>query len=100
MTRGVRRSIRALAVAAIFANVAILYTARPAQAALNCPAVVIACPLSGTCFLSQQDLLATCDAACQSTGGPTCRESPGIHIICEAKGCSSTEDELFCHCQT
>ena len=99
MTRGVRRSIRAVAVAVICANAAILYAAKPAQAAMNCPAVVLDCPLSGTCFLSKQDQTAICNTACMNAGGSTCH-AVSTPPVCEMLGCDSRHDELICHCTT
>jgi hypothetical protein len=101
MTRGARRSIRAVAVAVICANAAILYAAKPARAAtaMSCPVTLIDCPLSGTCFLSKQDQIATCNAACMNAGGSTCHATP-LAPVCQMLGCDSRHDELICHCST
>jgi hypothetical protein len=97
MTRTTRRWIRAVAVAVISANIALLYAAQPAHAALTCPPTTISCQLSGTCFFNQMQRVSVCNGVCATFGG-TCHANPNLPVQCEALQCSSTMDELFCHC--
>ena len=101
MTRGVKHAIRAVGLAVICANAAILYTARPAQGAVTCPTVVTTCSSPGTCSLPPADWVPICQAACQTAGGSTCNQRSGFPIQCEPVGVSCNGDaELFCHCAT
>ena len=101
MTRGTRRWIRTAAVAAICANVALLYAARPAQAASTCPTTLTTCSAPGTCSFGQSVWITICDNACNNAGGPTCIERSNLPPQCEPVGVSCHGDaELFCHCAT
>ena len=100
MTRGARRWIRTAAVAAICANVAMLYAAQPARAASFCSPTVTACELSGTCFFNQQQRLAICEGVCQNAGGSSCHANPNLPVQCGVLNCPPNHDELFCHCET
>ena len=100
MTRGTRRWIRAVAIAAICSSGAALSDARPAMAASFCTPTVLSCQPPGTCFFNNQQRIAVCNGVCQNAGGSTCHANPNLIMPCEAKQCPSNQDELFCHCET
>jgi hypothetical protein len=101
MTRGTRRWIRTAAVAAICANVALLYAARPARAASTCPLTLPTCEPPGTCSFSHQVWDNLCETSCQQVGGSTCHQS-STPVQCEIVGSigCAPDAELYCHCHT